>query len=138
MTQPKTDWKAIALLYEEGASDVEVAKALNITETGFYSLVEENPAFATFVEKGRTMAKAWWYEQARTGIYAHKFNTTLFNFVLKNRYNWADKLDTNDTTDKDPVSLDQMRGQLQSALKQISKKHPDLLSGVNLYPKEEH
>ncbi len=133
-----TDWKAIAKIYEEGGSDVEVAKALNITEAAFFSLMEENPAFATFVERGRTMAKAWWYEKARAGIQADKFNTSLFNFVMKNRWGWADKIDTNDTTDKDPVNLDQVRGQLHAALKQVSKKHPELLSGVNLNLPKEH
>lgn len=133
----KPDWKVAARIYEEGGSDVEVAKYLGLTESAFYNLAEENPSFATFVEKGRTLAKAWWYEKARSGIQADKFNTSLFNFVMKNRWGWADKIDTNDTTEKDPVNLDQVQGQLQSALKQISKKYPELLSGVNLQSNKE-
>lgn len=136
-TQNKTDWKGAAALYEEGGSDVEVAKHLGLTEAAFYSLVEENPAFATFVEKGRTMAKAWWYEQGRRGIWSKDLNSSLFNFSMKNRYGWADKIDTNDTTEKDPVNLDQVQGQLHTALKQISKKYPELLSGVNLQQNKE-
>ena len=141
MSQPnptvKPNWEAVRELYEQGASDVEIARAMGITEAAFFQLMEDSPVFAKFVDRGRTLAKAWWYEKARQGIQADKFNTSLFNFVMKNRFGWADKIDTNDTTDKDPVNMDQLRGQLQATLKQVAKKHPELLSGVNLNQEKE-
>lgn len=141
MSKPVKDrpnWEELAEAYANGESDVEIAKRLNITISHFMQLYEENPAFATFVDRGRTLAQAWWYEQGRTNLWNKAFNTSLWVFQLKNKYGWADKIDTNDTTDKDPVNLDQVRGQLHAALKQVTKKHPELLSGVNLNLPKEH
>lgn len=128
----RPDWDKLVALYAEGASDPEIARELKITIARFYQLMEESPSFANFVERGRTLSMAWWYEKGRTGLFAEKFNTSLYNFNMKNRHGWADKVDTNDTTDKDPVNLDQAKGQLAQALKLLGKKHPELLSGANL------
>lgn len=126
------NWDQLIQLYLEGASDYEIARELKVTIARFYQLIEESPAFANFVEKGRTLSAAWWYEQGRKGLFADKFNSALYNFNMKNRHGWADKVDTNDTTNKEPVSLDQAKGQLAQMLKVISKKHPEILSGANL------
>ena len=131
-TSNKPDWDSILALYGEGAGDPEIARALKITIGRFYELMEESPAFANFVERGRTLAMAWWYEKGRVGLFADKFNTSLYNFNMKNRFGWADKVDTNDTTNKEPVNLDAAKGQLAAALKMLGKKHPELLSGANL------
>lgn len=132
MADKQIDWKLVTLAYEEGAADVEIARLLDITIADFYRLEEENPAFAKFVEKGRTLSQAWWYEKARKGLFTKEFNTALWNFNMKNRFGWADKIDTSDTTDKDPVNLDQAKSQLQSALKRMSSKNPELMSGLKL------
>lgn len=126
------DWGALLDAYGEGASDVEIARLLKITINRFYQLVEENPAFADFVERGRTLSQAWWYEKGRTGLWDKNFNVSLWNFNMKNRHGWADKVDTADKTDSDPVNLDQAKAQLAMALKQLGKKNPELVSGVNL------
>lgn len=126
------NWQVLLQAYEEGAADVEIARLLKITIARFYELAEESPAFAEFVERGRTLSQAWWYEKGRTGLYSKDFNTALWNFNMKNRYGWADKVDTSDKTNSDPVNLDQAKAQLQSALKKLSKKNPELLSGANL------
>lgn len=126
------DWKQLIAEYEEGASDIEIAKLLKITINRFYELIEESPAFAEFVERGRTVSRAWWEAAGRRNLWNKEFNTSLWNFNMKNRYGWADKVDTNDMTNKDPVNLDQAKSQLAAALKQLGKKHPELLSGANL------
>lgn len=126
------DWKAIAEEYATGAADVEIAKLLDITINDFYRLEQEQPAFAKFVDKGRTMSQAWWYEKARKGLFTKEFNTALWNFNMKNRFGWADKTDIQDTTNKDPVNLDQAKSQLQAALKRVSQSSPEILSGLNL------
>jgi hypothetical protein len=126
------NWQALLDAYGEGAADVEIARLLKITINRFYQLIEETPAFAEFVERGRTLAQAWWYEKGRTCLWDKNFNTALWNFNMKNRYGWADKVDTSDKTDSDPVNLDQAKAQLATALKQLGKKNPELLSGANL------
>lgn len=131
------DWNALLKHYEDGASDVEVAKHLGVTMVRFYDLIETVPAFADFVDKGRTLAQAWWYEQGRKNLWEPKFNTTLWNFQMKNKFGWADKVESKDNTGTDPVNLDEAKAQLQSALKKLSRKNPELVSGAHLLPKEE-
>lgn len=137
MAQPnQPNWQALVEEYEQGASDVEIAKLLKITLNRFYELIEESEAFAEFVERGRTLSRAWWEAAGRKNLYNKEFNTSLWNFNMKNRYGWADKVDTNDTTEKDPVNLDQARSELQAALKRLAKRNPELVSGINLNAKD--
>lgn len=131
-TSKGPNWEALLGLYEQGAGDIEIARHLKITIKRFYQLIEEVPAFAEFVEQGNTLAQAWWIEKGRTSLWDKTFNVALYNFNMKNRYGWADKIDTSDKTDTDPVNLDQAKAQLALALKHLSKKHPELVSGANL------
>jgi hypothetical protein len=119
-------------IYSEGGWDPEIARELNLTLRKFAKLVEDNEAFADFIERGRTLSTAWWYEMGRKGLFMDKFNTGLFNFNMKNRFNWADKVDTKDTTDDRPPSIAAARAQLQEALKRLGKNSPELLSGAKL------
>lgn len=132
MAQNPPNWQALIEEYENGASDVEIAKLLKITIVRFYELIQESPAFAEFVERGRTVSRAWWESAGRKNLWNKEFNTALWNFNMKNRYGWADKVDTNDTTDKAPVDRDQAVSQLHQALKQLAKKNPEVVSGMNL------
>lgn len=126
-TSSKPDWQRLIKEYEEGASDVEIAKELRITINRFYELIQENPAFAEFVDRGRTLSRAWWESQGRRNLFNKDFVVPLWNFNMKNRFGWADKVDTNDTTNKEPVNLDEAKSQLSAALKTLSKKNPELL-----------
>lgn len=126
------DWNKIQAMYSEGASDPEIARALNITMKKFYELVEDVPQFAQFVELGRTLSMAWWYEKGRTGLFADKFNSTLFNFNMKNRFGWADKTDINSSTPDTPQNVDVIKGQISQLIKKLAKTNPELLSGANL------
>ena len=126
------DWKELADIYATGGFDINIARALDITIADFYRLEQEQPAFAKFVDKGRTMCRAWWYDQARLNLTTKGFNVALYNFVMKNTQGWADKTDIQDTTNKDPVNLDQAKSQLQAALKRVSQSSPEILSGLNL------
>ena len=127
------DWNRLMQEYEIGASDVEIAVLLGITLNRFLQLEQENPAFAEFVERGRTLARAFWYRVGRTALYDKNMNTSLYVFNMKNRFGWADKVETNDTTDKENLDQDKLRAQLQIALKRLGKKNPELLSGANLH-----
>jgi hypothetical protein len=131
MTNPTNKLDLCLQEYALGAADVEIARILEMTESQFYDTEAENQAFATFVAKGRTLAKAFWYELSRKNVKNKEFNTPLYVINMKNRYGWADKVDTNDTTDKDPVNLDQMRAQLKKQMEKLAKKDPDLRNILN-------
>ena len=131
-TSNPPDWNALLELYGEGASDVEIARALGITIARFQYLCQDQPAFANFAEKGRTLSQAWWVEQARKNLWKKDFNVALWNFNMKNRYGWADKTETTDNTKTENFNMDQLNAQLASALKALGKKNPELISGANL------
>ncbi len=130
-TSPK--WEVLIEAYSNGAGDIEIARLLNITRKKFYQLCDDSPAFAEFVEKGRTLSEAWWYEKGRTALWDKSFNVALYNFNMKNRFGWADKVETNNqNTTNEPSNLDEARSQLREAIARVSKKNPELLSGVHL------
>lgn len=126
MANKPIDWERIREEYAEGASDVEIAKLLDMTEEQFYRTESDNQAFAIFVQKGRTLSKAWWYELSRRNVRNKEFNTPLYVMNMKNRFGWADKIESNDTTNKEPVNLDQMRSDLRKQMERLAKKDPDL------------
>lgn len=132
MAATSPNWNLLVSEYSEGASDAEIAKLLKITINRFYQLIEENPTFAEFVDRGRTLSRAWWEMQGRKNLWNKEFNTSLWNFNMKNRHGWADKVESNDTTDKDPVNMDQAKAQLYTAIKKVSKTNPELLGGLHL------
>jgi hypothetical protein len=128
LTSNQTDlMKRVVEAYSEGAGDVEIARLLGITRRRFDELCAENESFAELVERGRTLAEAWWYEMARKGLFMEKFNSTLLAFNMKNRYGWADKVEMGEKNSEGPLNQDQLRSELQSALRKIGKKHPELL-----------
>lgn len=118
-------WDAVLSLYEEGASDVEVAKELGITKAAFIKMYAEVAAFAAFVDKGNTMSEAWWHTKLRKNIGNKDFNTTLFNFAMKNRFAWADRLDTTSST-PETADVEQMRKELRGLVKKLEDKEPGL------------
>lgn len=130
MTEPKDKWQVLLDMYSEGASDPEIAKELDITIARFHQLCDENEAFAKFAEKGRTLSMAWWYKQGRVGLFMDKFNTALYNFNMKNRHGWADKVESNDTTNKTPVDINQLQGALRTQLRKLADKNPDMLRNL--------
>lgn len=133
-TSPK--WEEIEAAYAEGASDVEIAKLLGITLARFYKLEEEHEGFSILVEKGRTLAQAWWVMQGRKNLWNKSFNTPLYNFQMKNRFGWADKVDNGESGEAGATNLDQAKKSVHEALRNLIKKYPELASGLNLNVKE--
>lgn len=122
----KTD--IIRSIYTEGGSDVEVASALSITLNKYYELCDEIPELNTIAELGRTVAEAWWMAKGRSNLWNKEFNSSLYNFQMKNRYGWADKVDTAEKNTSEPTNVDAQRAELGRLLRKLGKKHPELLS----------
>lgn len=132
------DWARMLIqMYTDGYSDAEVAAGLKVTIAEFYNQIGENNAFAKLVEFGRTLALAFWEKQARVNIHNKQFNTPLFNFYMKNKHGWADKIDTTAQTDVTTYDLDDLRGKMAKEVEKFVRQHsPELtdaqrvLSGV--------
>ena len=119
---PSKDWAEIATrLYLEGASDDEVIKALEITQSQFDHYCQTVDAFRDLVERGRTYAKAWWIEQGRKAVKEknNSFPQSLYAYSMANKYGWSNKKDPGPVTLDIP--LDKAKDDLKKALPEMAK-----------------
>lgn len=113
--------------YRQGYSDAEVAAALNITVREFYAQLSDNPSFAKLVEFGRTLSTAFWEGLARKNVGNKSFNGALYGFYMKNKFGWADKVETSNVTENTNINLDELRNQVMEKINQLVKQnHPEL------------
>ena len=105
--------------YWDGYSDKEVAASMNITFREFNAMLSDNPTFAKLVEFGRTLSAAYWEGLARTNIKNKTFNTPLYNFYMKNKFGWADKIETTNANENTNLSLDQLQDKINQQLKKL-------------------
>lgn len=112
--------------YELGASDVEVCKELKITLKQFNENYAKNPKFTELVDFGRNLSHSWWMEQCRRGLFDKTMNVALWQFVMKNRFGWADKIETTNGYRED-LNLDDVRSKLQAEMPKLLKAlYPDV------------
>ncbi len=113
--------------YKEGFSDAEVAAAMNVTIKEFQNQLANNPTFAKLVEFGRTLSLAFWEGLARKNVSNKTFNGALYGFYMKNKFGWADKIDTNNTSENTNVPLDELRASVMRDIDRLVKaNHPEL------------
>jgi len=120
----------ILSLYSEGASDVEVAAALGLSERRFAQMYEELPAFAKIVDLGRTKEKAWWYHVGRRNLTSKTFQGTTWNMNMKNRFKWADKVDVGDKSNEGPDDVRELEKELRDTVERLKDKAPHLVRSV--------
>lgn len=111
--------KELIEYYEQGYSDTEVAAALKITKREFNQLLTDNPGFAKLVEFGRTLSNAYWESLARTNVKNKSFNTPLYNFYMKNKFGWADKIETSSVNENTNMSFDALKAEIHRKIKKL-------------------
>lgn len=117
----------IQALYEDGASDIEICKALRFRPSVFDQNYSNNSAFRDLIDIGRIMAQAWWMEQGRKNVHNTKFNTSLYSLIMKNRFGWAEKVESNGLTLSKDESLDALSTKAKAVLPELIRKlHPEL------------
>ena len=89
------DWRKTVLgMYDEGCSDREVMRELDLTPSKWRQLesdVLDSEDFAELVEYGRMLSAAWWERQGRINLSspAKDFNTNLWLANVKERLGWG-------------------------------------------------
>lgn len=83
-------------IMKEGASLVEVAALLDISETTIHEWKSPDsdyyiPEFSASVKKGIRLSAAWWENAGRTNLKDKDFSYTGWYMNMKNRFDWADK-----------------------------------------------
>ena len=136
MTQQATTSKArqIIDLYSAGYSDAEVAAELRITIKEYHKTVKDNAAFGKLVELGRTLSQAFWESQARRNLATKGFNSSLYAFYMKNKFGWADKVETTSTNENTNISLDDLQNQIANKLREFEKRNtPEVTDAQSLF-----
>ena len=130
---PVTDGKAWAKelinLYSDGYSDAEVAAHMKITVREYHQQINDNAVFSKLVEYGRTLALASWESQARLNVGNKAFNTPLWVFTMKNKYGWADRVETTSSNENVMIDIDALRAKVaKQTSKYVKLNHPELAS----------
>ena len=84
----------ILLLMSDGLSFEACCGDLNISKDTGYRWAKEHQEFGLAKELGETKGQLFWEKAAISGLWFDKetrFNTTVFIFVMKNRFGWKDK-----------------------------------------------
>jgi len=124
-------WVDVALEnYRNGGADEEFIAQIRITKEFFSQLYKDDKLFRDVVEHGRMCSYAWWLRQARTSLTTRGFNTSLWSFVMKNRFNWADKQDQTlgerELASYTKEEIDQMFDDRVEALKRFRAKQAEV------------
>jgi len=89
-------------MYSAGKSDIQVMKALRITKAMFNDYYKKHEPFRRVVDQGRVDSESWWVEQGQLALHSEaRFNSTVWQLNMKNRFGWAEKTDS--TTNVDPA-----------------------------------
>jgi len=125
---PKKSWtQQILDWYAEGDFDVEVAAKLEVPVKEFYKQMESNAAFGRVVEYGRTLCEAYWVGMARKLVKNKGMNAQPWVFVMKNKFNWADKSEQMQAGDSGNLNMDELRARLEREVGKYIKQHqPEL------------
>ena len=111
-------------LYEEGALDVEVCKALKVTYQEFDKRYKNDSIFQQLVDYGRLAAKAWWLELGRKGASGkHTIHFQAWYAFMKNQYGWSDKVESVNADDKpvDQLSHDELMSRISNHKQKLGK-----------------
>ncbi|MHA2065140.1 MAG: hypothetical protein ACXABY_12255, partial [Candidatus Thorarchaeota archaeon] len=88
----------------QGASLLEIKELLNVSESLFYRLMEEDEHFSSTIKRGKRASHAWWLRNGRTQLFNKDFSPTLWYMNMKNRFGWVDKQEQTVKVDM-PLSL---------------------------------
>jgi hypothetical protein len=113
--------------YGTGDFDVEVAAKLEVPLKEFYKQMQDNAAFGRLVEYGRTLCEAYWVSQAKRNLNNKTFNSSAWAFVMKNKFNWADKTEQSTAEINPNMNADELRQKLLKDATDFVRQHmPEL------------
>lgn len=118
--------------YKNGMHDAEIMEILGVSRKRFERAYQNDQVFADFIDMGRTLAEAWWMRKGRAGLDEQKFNTNLWMFIAKNRFDWAEKLDTRNSSNAPSDITD-----IKRRVADLMQKKGDQLTGADLLEKAE-
>ena len=80
------------------------------------------------------MSQAFWESQARRNLATKGFNSSLYAFYMKNKFNWADKVETTSTNENTNIGLDDLKNQLTTKIREFEKQNtPEVTDAQSLF-----
>lgn len=120
--QNKSGWLQKVLdVYSNGGSDIEVCAELRCTMEKFMELYNTNDAFKQTIDLGRILSKAWWYRQGRENLTNRNYNSSLYNFQMKNRFGWSEKGEATPGISEEDLDLDSARTKAVAIMEKLTK-----------------
>ena len=106
LTDLPKKWKnTILKMKKDGASDVEVRVALDISQELWERFIKEIDEFSITIKKGKDLCEAWWLAHGRKQLENKQFNMVLWYMNMKNRFGWRDKTETDITSGGKPLPI---------------------------------
>lgn len=85
-------------MYRNGESLAEVCCELDICKESYYKACDISPKFSYSDKRGKQLSEGWWAKLGRAGAAGKvQIQATTWMFNMKNRFNWADKIDQSNT-----------------------------------------
>lgn len=85
------------------------------------------------MEYGRTLSQAFWEKQARVNLANKQFNSSLYAFYMKNKFGWAEKVETQAQNENLNTNLDDLREKVTKEVERFIKKNsPELTDAKRL------
>lgn len=94
-----SNWKDLIMdCGQEGGSAVEMRCLLGIAQTAWETLLADYEEFRVTVEAAQDLCQVWFEKRGRDMITGAQGNATVWQFNMKNRFNWTDKSQTDVTS----------------------------------------
>jgi len=92
-------------MFAEGQDVSVILVELGISRKTFYTWIKNIPEFKTAYEMGREHSKAYCTKVGWDLVHGRikKGNTAAWIFMMKNKFNWQDKVEVDNTTDKKTI-----------------------------------
>ena len=111
------------LIASKGCGVVECMKAIKVSRTTWYNLIDRNPEFRQAALDAKQESQVWWEQLAREGASGEndKVNPTLMIFNLKNRFSddWNDRKIIEQTN----IEIVKTDDELDKAINDLKNKH---------------
>lgn len=117
-------------MFSEGQDVSVILVELGIARSTFYKWIKKYPEFKEAYEMGREHSKAYCTEIGWDLVHGKikKGNTAAWIFMMKNKFNWQDKVEVDTASDR--VTIEEMISETTATPKEAEKAYFTLLKNL--------
>lgn len=76
----------VLALADDGLGPAAYAVQFDVDKATLYRWAQEHPDFATALQKAKAREQVWWEQQGRMGLFADKFNATVWQKTMAAKF----------------------------------------------------